>query len=392
MRHSSDLPLKNPELRRILRGLASSPAEHAVAEHIDWPALVNLAKAHRLIPLLYLRRENLDAPASILLEFKAYAQGVLARNLELATELDALAAAFDRAAIPVLAFKGPVLAVQAHGNMGLRVSDDLDLMVLPPDVERAHAILADRGYAAELALNGWRGRCYRRTQIELSYRNRAKDLWVDLHWGLAPPGYSFAPEMNAWMDGQVSVPLPVGEVRTFGPEESLLLLCQHGTKHGWSWLIWVADVAGLLQRNPELDLARAASEARRLGLLRMLLLGLRLAKELCGSPWPAALERDWEAEASTVEALLRIVYQALERGEMWAQRSVAASLIYPRAMPRASDRWRSMLCPSLEDWKTLPLPGPLCSGYYLIRPLRLLVKHLTRTIISGGPGRIRTGE
>ena len=41
--------------------------------------------------------------------------------------------------------------------------------------------------------------------------------------------------------------------RTLSPEDLLLALCVHGSVHMWSSLRWVADVARLLERSPQLD-------------------------------------------------------------------------------------------------------------------------------------------
>src|ERR1035437_6436605 len=43
---------------------------------------------------------------------------------------------FHRAGIPVMTLKGPLLSLELYGDVGLRQSHDLDLMVKPADLAR----------------------------------------------------------------------------------------------------------------------------------------------------------------------------------------------------------------------------------------------------------------
>src|SRR4029079_18015131 len=69
------------------------------------------------------------------------------RNLYLTGELARILKMFADQAIPALPFKGPLLAQQAYGNLGLRVFQDLDLLIRPRDVARTLAMLASEGYS-----------------------------------------------------------------------------------------------------------------------------------------------------------------------------------------------------------------------------------------------------
>ena len=58
--------------------------------------------------------------------FHGNAHQVLGKTAELVR----IVKRFEKKGIPVLPFKGPVLALQAHGNVGSRHVGDLDMMVL----------------------------------------------------------------------------------------------------------------------------------------------------------------------------------------------------------------------------------------------------------------------
>lgn len=75
-------------------------------------------------------------------------------------------------------------------------------------------------------------------------------------------------------------------VPTMGPFCNLLMLCLHGSKHLWSRLIWICDVAQLLAATPALDWTLVLREGRRVGLSRALALGVLLAHRLTSAPCP----------------------------------------------------------------------------------------------------------
>ena len=61
------------------------------------------------------------------------------------------------------------------------------------------------------------------------------------------------------------------------PEDLLILLCVHGSKHAWEQLKWTCDVAELVRRRPTLDWSRILFQADEWGCRRIVLLGLGMA-------------------------------------------------------------------------------------------------------------------
>src|SRR5690242_12240903 len=103
---------------------------------VDWHKLNSLASHHGVIPLLYTRLTELPAglvPEDVLAQLASEFRRNTVRNLYLTRELVRILKAFVDEGIPVLPFKGPLLAQQAYGNLGLRVFADLDLLIRPGD-------------------------------------------------------------------------------------------------------------------------------------------------------------------------------------------------------------------------------------------------------------------
>ncbi len=253
------LPPSHPQIGDRVRSSAGGP--------IDWNKLCRLAAYHRVQPLLYKRlaeHATTLVPENVLAGLGAEYRAGATRNLTLTGELISLTKAFAAAGIPILPHKGPLLALAAYGDLAMRQFADLDILIHPSDLPRAIAVLAELDYrpAEDLAwlspsaLLRWTG--------EMSYAS-PRGVSVDLHWRLTPSHYpvQLDPEI-LWRNRTVidiaGTPLP-----TLTPEALMLLLAVHGAKHCWEALGWLADVAWLLDANPELEwtaVQALAAEAR----------------------------------------------------------------------------------------------------------------------------------
>jgi hypothetical protein len=79
------------------------------------------------------------------------------------------------------------------------------------------------------------------------------------------------------------------EVLAFSPEDTLLLLSVHGSKHFWERLGWIADIAALMQAQRAINWNRVWERARAWRVQRMVLLGAGLAAEMFDADLPPQL-------------------------------------------------------------------------------------------------------
>ena len=90
-------------------------------------------------------------PQKIQLELTHFNKANAQKNLRLTGELLRLLDLFQQNAIPIAAFKGPVLAHSVYGHISLREFSDLDVIVHEADLSKAEDILIARGYQADFA-------------------------------------------------------------------------------------------------------------------------------------------------------------------------------------------------------------------------------------------------
>jgi ATP-binding cassette subfamily C protein len=109
---------------------------------------------------------------------------------------------------------------------------------------------------------------------------------VELQWEIVPRYFSFSLNLEVLRERLQLVPLGGATVPTVSPEDLLLILCVHVSKHFWERLLWVCDVAEVVKAHRGMDWGRLMERAAALGSERMLLPGLSLAHNLLEADLP----------------------------------------------------------------------------------------------------------
>jgi hypothetical protein len=346
---------------------------------VVWETLLALGRRHSVFPLLYRQLAAVvpqAVPATALQRLKETYQGNAARNLFLLGELERLLRAFADDGVTAIPYKGPLLALAGYGDLSLRRFVDLDVIVRRDDVERAIATLVRHGYRAEPVVSPTQQAFLIRTQHDLAFKKDDGRLIVELHWEVAPR--LFAAEQSAedlW--GRASTRAVAGSpMLTLAPEDMLLALCIHGSKHLWERLAWVCDIAEWIAAHPDLQWSELLAHAERTGQQRMLLVGLGLAAELLDAPLPspaaAAITAD-PAIASLVARAKLVIFCDPPRPPGMIS-SLRFNLLARRERMAKWSYLRHLLTPTDADVRAFRTPRALQFLYYVARPFRLLTK------------------
>src|SRR5947209_5804084 len=223
---------------------------------LDWDYLFRLAQRHAVLPLLHrsISEHARDAaPQTFWQKLRDRFRENATRNLLLACELVRIARLFESAGVPLMAYKGPALAVSAYGDLSLRRFVDLDIVVRARDVMRAGELLRSLGLELSDGLSVSQEKFLLRLQHNIAYTRDAGRFIVELHWGLWSEQFAELPLSEDVWERAEKVAFGGGEVRCLSTEDLLLALCVHGTKHMWERLAWVCDVAELSNARAGLD-------------------------------------------------------------------------------------------------------------------------------------------
>lgn len=173
-------PLPHLELVPLLAGCTARrarllPRTRAILERADYDSLARDLADRRLLPLIGTRA--LDAAPDLVPQEFAEAvsrarASARARGLAIEAATARVAAALARDGVRALPLKGALLAAEAHGDIGLRETSDIDLLVAAERIDDAVGILCD-------------GLGYSRPH-DVRRPNGLPDLHYELHHGSLP--------------------------------------------------------------------------------------------------------------------------------------------------------------------------------------------------------------
>jgi hypothetical protein len=362
---------------------------HLAQQDLDWKRLLHLATHHRVKPLLYWRLQALcpDAPPQWLmhkLQRDFYAN--TRRSMFLSKKLVQLTELFADHDLPIVPYKGPMLAMLAYHNLALRQAGDLDILVHQSDLERATDLLVAHGATLRHTPEEQQVQLKHFYTFDFAYES----IFVEMHWRFAGRLHSIPLSLHDVANRLTSISFAGKPVFVFAIEDLLLILCVHGMKHYWERLSWVSDIAWLLHTNPTIDWDIALERASQARCRRIFLLGVYLAHVLLDGPLPPHVLHQIRAEKTIAYLVVRLQKRMfVPLGQPGP--SKIADLLY--IMSR--DRWHDKITYTLyrlqvvlngvfiareDDFAFLALPPSLSGLYYVIRPLRLLLHNRYRPL------------
>ncbi|MCF2872369.1 nucleotidyltransferase family protein [Octadecabacter sp. G9-8] len=347
----------------------------------DWDETRDVVMRHRVVPLVYLAVKNLDI---VPIEFRDWAkqgaQSTARHAMQMTQECLRIDAAFRKADLQPLHFKGPVLAQIAFGSIALKFSCDLDIFVPEDDVIAAVAILEADGYRAAGQTATMSAR-----QIRALICN-FKDIglvgpngtFVELHWKFGH-SHSLLAGLERDLERQNVQVAGMAGLDTFGAVQMVTYLCIHGAAHHWRRLKWLADLAAFLEHLPKGERDRVI-ETVRAGPARDI---LAQSLGLCDTFFGTNYQMQMSARARSLYdyALGRIDQPFIPPRRFWGDIDLIGDILakrhlYPSAW--AALRASRVHLIGMQDVLSVPLPRALNALYLIMRLPSLLVRRLMR--------------
>jgi hypothetical protein len=366
---------------RDIRTLAGLP--------IDWSRFLDWVRRNRIAPLVYhnLRQARYPlVPQAVV----ARLQDDAARNTREVLIQIAEAARITRLLADVgigsLIIKGPVLSLLVFGDITMRESKDIDLLLDPARVDEADRLIVEAGYrriTPEIELTRPLYDAYRRWRGQSAYYLSSFDVTLEIHWRLTSNSL-LMPIDAATLCRAQQVRIANTTFATLSDEELFLYLCVHGSGHMWFRLKWLADIAALLHRLRPEAIDRIASQAQALELNRPFHAALVLAHRLMVAPVPIDIltkARQDRSATHLVVAGQKALNWHGSSGEpsetLWFNTWLSWHAF--RLKPGLRYRWRELQTQmwSPEDWARVRLPIFL---YLPLRPLSWVARKIYRLV------------
>ena len=363
--------------RALIDPAATEQIRLYIRNGLNWPNVVAIAERHRLLPVVYeviaRAARDLISPDQLNALRQATALSMTA-GMVLLRELFRLHRSFEGAQIPVIPYKGPLLAWVAYGNFLLREYLDLDFIVQQKYIPDVVTVLKSEGYRPQFDPREAHAGHDRSAPGQYSFLSHPQKILAEFHTERTLRYFPIPINFQDLTSRLMTVEIGERRLRTFSIEDTLVMLCVHGAKHFWERLGWVLDVAKLVT-DQEVDWTLATQIAAKMESTRVLRLGLYLSHDLFGAPLPGQLLEEI-CRDRTVQELAEKVY------EQYADISDPGAGVLHRAAFRFRLRdgigqglrhtLRLAISPTESDRQIVRLPRWLTPLYVLVRPWRLL--------------------
>lgn len=284
----SEGPFFGPELKVLLSCVRPDPDQATMEQlreilqkDIDWDFVVATSDQHRVLPHLFLglahSMENL-VPGEVMGYLRMRYHTNTIRNKVVSQELLAVLKLLKKSSIQAIPFKGPTQALAIYKNLSLRQFNDLDLLVHEADYQRARNVLLQAGYKQ---VSDWK--------YESSFRKDDGAVDIDLHKEFDNYGIYSSINFKFLWERLNDAEFKDEKLFTFSPEETLIILCVNYVKD-WTLnknkLSQLCDLANLIQDNADINWPATIKRAKEIGVQRVVFLGLSLANQVLGAPFP----------------------------------------------------------------------------------------------------------
>ncbi|MFZ0961737.1 MAG: nucleotidyltransferase family protein [Terriglobia bacterium] len=334
---------------------------------VRWAVLLERARAHGLIPLVYHRLRALEfrgVPPPVRRELTDTFGINAIRNVLLTQELAQVLAKLAAAGVQVIPLKGIALAESLYDDAALRACADLDILVHPKYFAESLVILQSCGYEARCGEPAFVHLLARYGKDCAMMRQDARLAYpVQVHCGLIWGGPLEQGLLDEIWSEASSRPFHAAPAYAMSPEWEFLYLAVHAARHGLFPFKWLVDLDWLLLRGA-LDCEKVQQKARRLGWEKVVQSCLAACTALLETPVPGPFAR-----AATPPPVRS---HASGPGPLEIPRE---TLFAVRLLPAFSPRLRflaiRLFVPTPADGEFLRLPSSLFFFYYFLRPCRL---------------------
>lgn len=352
--------------------------DEIIRSNPDWDEIVSLSSRHGLVPIVdeVLDQTSVPVPQDITQMLRAQRRDRGIRNLRYVRRLHDIVDVFRDHDLRVIPYKGPVVAQAAYDDVSRRYFSDLDILVAEDDVVHARDLLQRRGYEqtnyAGVPPEKLMGGSVFRWGGEFHLVDNQDEIRVELRYQFVGNAHSDSKRFIDFWQRRTSLEVAGQTLPALSPEDRVLVLLAHGTKHGWCRLSWICDIALLIQQ--ELDWDVILERATQYGWKSAVLLGLALISELTNVELPQYIRENIidDFRANWGSSVLDTLYRIDPSGER-LDLDPWTIIAFLNNSPRDSfaELLDVIFSPWERDYEWVSLPPKLYPLYYLLRPIRI---------------------
>jgi len=310
-------------------------------------------------------------------------QAALARTAANIQSLRRIAHCLDERGIRYLSLKGPTLAHVLYGNVLLKESADIDILVRPQDTLAAINALQSIGFTSPDTIppNPHTWKTMQLLGKDWAFNDSSNGCHAELHWRVEINPFLLPTRFEQWFQRKTCVNLGGASINMLGNEDLVIQIMVHGARSMWTRLHWLLDFDALLRRD-DINWQQVKDACVADGLQQLLLYSWQLSHQLLATPLPAPLsELIGPASAAQLQRAKKLVDKSLlamraRRHITWLPFRLCHLQLKQTARFQLFEL-ATMVGPSQPDVMQLPLPVYLLPIYILLRPWFVVQRRLS---------------
>lgn len=364
------------------------------------------SRLHRIRPVIFRILLQANCPEDFKARIKTELHSITLSNFSIAKETERIIQGLAKIGVTAIPYKGVAFSKQFYGDISMRESSDIDLIIDAADLEKTFPFFEGDGFHAAMSM----GEDYKNLgRAEFLHQNKdfcfdkiGKDgspsFHVELHWEITHPRY-LAPKFLNQFDRNVieSGNLINAKCQLLQTAEHVRAICLHHMVHdGIEYIKTLLDLGQGLKKNSELNQDDTASSASEKLALAKKMEAMNETYEIGAilqsieSLFGIQPHFRIETTTRTQEACVHIINYNLTSTVGRYQRHRMFSLInhYRRTVKNRilfiKDRslqqtfikhyWLNVVSPQQAEKEFIKLPGFLHFLYFIIRPIRIALR------------------
>ena len=338
----------------------------------SWDQLILLSDRHRMLPLLYKNLKDDFRGVIIPPIFKEKYAVQTQQTLKLAAEAVRISNLLTNVGVQNIILKGPFLGQQLYGDLALRPSRDIDILVSANSIDAFDSFFTRDGYRlinADFELSPKQKAYYFKHIYQVADMHRDTGCMVELHWRLFSQRSLFPVSTEQAFAERDELIIAGRSISVLSKEHNFEFLCLHGAIHQWFRLRWLRDISQLVESN-SFSVEAVMRNALKNGNERPVAQALVLSNIFFGS-------KELTCKVSDEYAIIWLVDQAIKAAindESYTSSRKVTRLRVPiykmklkRGFRHKVESWK-ILNPNFTDWRRIALPDSLFFLYFILRP------------------------
>lgn len=396
------------EACRVHFGTSTLAALNTLLERPDtnYAEIALHSRLHRTRPVIFRILLQANCPEDFKARIKTELHSITLNNFSIAKETERIIQELAKIGVTAIPYKGVAYSKQFYGDISMRESSDIDLIIDATDLEKTFPFFERDGFHAAMSMGedyNKLGRAeFLRQNKDFCFDKIGKDgtpsFHVELHWEITHPRYLAPKTLNQFdKTGVVSGNLITAHSQLLQPAEHVRAICLHHMVHdGIEYIKTLLDLAQGLQKSIESNqdkvpssasvkpaLAKkmeAMSETYEIGSILLSIESLfGVQPNFC----IATTARTQAASAHIIDYNLRSTVGRYQRHRMLSllnhyRRTVKNRILFikDRSLQQTfiKQYWLNVIAPQQAEKDFIKLPGFLHFLYFIIRPIRIALR------------------